>query len=90
MMDVSGNKLHGEVPIWLLRDAPEASSTCGCQTYFNISNNYLYCPTKANLEGTWFKGAKHALQPGSTLVLAVLYAVCLALIGSIDNARQQN
>jgi len=70
MMDVSGNKLHGEVPIWLLRDAPEASSTCGCQTYFNISNNYLYCPTKASLEG-------FTMDESLNMALADLGMTCL-------------
>jgi hypothetical protein len=51
VFDVSGNKLHGEVPTWLMEAIPIVQLNCGCSTFNNFTDNSLYCPTKSSMRG---------------------------------------
>lgn len=50
-LDLSYNKLFGEVPKFLYTQAPEALLNCSCELSVNLTNNSLYCPTSDTLAG---------------------------------------
>jgi len=51
-LDLTYNKLYGEFPAFLVKQAADLPDSCLCTTNFTVSNgNQLYCPTKATLAG---------------------------------------
>lgn len=51
ILDLEFNELYGEFPLFLIK-AGNLQDGCSCNTEFNVTEgNFLYCPTKATLDG---------------------------------------